>query len=140
MFPIMTTSKNSKNKKTTAKKAAATKAAPKKAGAKKAVAKKAQPASAPADKRKPGRPRKQAAQTVATPKKAATPRPIPNVQATGVEIAPAATTTTATGSTPVVTVSASWSNPPQNRTPLAKPAKKGFFARIFKRKGKKNKR
>jgi hypothetical protein len=80
------------------------------------------------ERRKPGRPKKQASPAVeAVAKPAIVVTPNVNVQATGIEVASSSTTTTASGIVPPIA-------PPKTAhasTPVKK--KRGFFSRIFRR-------
>jgi hypothetical protein len=80
------------------------------------------------ERRKPGRPKKQASPAVgvvAKPTIVVTPNV--NVQATGVEVASSSTTTTASGIIPPI------APPKANYASVTPKKKRGFFSRIFRR-------
>jgi len=145
----MSTNKKPTPKKN-AKKTAPTKAAPKKQ-APKAKSGQTQKLSAPAkapqlkpkakdgdgdglvqdgtnhERRKPGRPKKQAPVVATVSKSTFVVTPNVNVQATGIDVASSSTTTTASGIIPPIM--------PKTAAPARVPTqkKRGFFSRIFRR-------
>lgn len=79
------------------------------------------------ERRKPGRPKKPTTVAATTSKLTFVPTPNVNVQATGIDVASASTTTTASGIIPPIT----FKTAAPARVPTQK--KRGFFSRIFRR-------
>lgn len=79
------------------------------------------------ERRKPGRPKKQAPVVVTASKPTFVVTPNVNVQATGIDVASSSTTTTASGIIPPIM--------PKTAVPARVPTqkKRGFFSRIFRR-------